>query len=142
MLLDPLVATGFIYQIGATDPNFASVLLPNIGNSSPYQVYTWNGTAFVFDTSLAANTLLNFGPGGVSEFEVLGIDPSLALDPNNATDFITQLTFTGTGNFTGTMTPITTAVPEPSTWAMMILGFVGIGFMSYRRKSRPALIAA
>ena len=30
------------------------------------------------------------------------------------------------------------AVPEPSTWAMMILGFVGLGFMSYRRKSRPA----
>ena len=29
-----------------------------------------------------------------------------------------------------------TAVPEPSTWAMMILGFAGIGFMAYRRKSR------
>jgi hypothetical protein len=26
------------------------------------------------------------------------------------------------------------AVPEPSTWAMMILGFMGIGFMAYRRK--------
>jgi outer membrane lipase/esterase len=26
------------------------------------------------------------------------------------------------------------AVPEPSTWAMMILGFAGIGFMAYRRK--------
>jgi len=26
-------------------------------------------------------------------------------------------------------------VPEPSTWAMMILGFVGVGFMAYRRKS-------
>jgi hypothetical protein len=142
ILLDPLVATGFIYQTGATDPNFASVLLPNIGNSSPYQVYTRNGTAFVFDTNLAANTLLNFGPGGVSEFEVLGIDPSLALDPSNATDFVTQLTFTGDGNFTGTMTPITTAVPEASTWAMMILGFVGLGFMSYRRKLKPALMAA
>jgi hypothetical protein len=31
---------------------------------------------------------------------------------------------------------ISTAVPEPSTWAMMILGFFGIGFMAYRRKSR------
>ena len=30
------------------------------------------------------------------------------------------------------------AVPEPSTWAMLILGFAGIGFMAYRRKSRPA----
>jgi hypothetical protein len=26
-------------------------------------------------------------------------------------------------------------VPEPSTWAMMILGFLGLGFMAYRRKS-------
>jgi outer membrane lipase/esterase len=25
-------------------------------------------------------------------------------------------------------------VPEPSTWAMMLLGFAGIGFMAYRRK--------
>jgi hypothetical protein len=34
------------------------------------------------------------------------------------------------------------AVPEPSTWAMMILGFAGVGFMAYRRKSEPALMAA
>jgi hypothetical protein len=39
----------------------------------------------------------------------------------------------------GTLSP---AVPEPSTWAMMILGFAGIGFMAYRRKSKPALMAA
>jgi choice-of-anchor C domain-containing protein len=27
-----------------------------------------------------------------------------------------------------------TAVPEPSTWAMMLLGFGGLGFAGYRRK--------
>jgi hypothetical protein len=27
------------------------------------------------------------------------------------------------------------AVPEPSTWAMMILGFCGLGFMTSRKKS-------
>ena len=27
-------------------------------------------------------------------------------------------------------------VPEPSTWAMMILGFIGVGFMAYRRKDK------
>jgi PEP-CTERM motif len=37
---------------------------------------------------------------------------------------------------------IAAAVPEPSTWAMMILGFAGVGFMAYRRKSKPALMAA
>ena len=31
------------------------------------------------------------------------------------------------------------AVPEPSTWAMMILGFLGVGFMAHRRKSNTAL---
>ena len=30
------------------------------------------------------------------------------------------------------------AVPEPSTWAMMILGFLGVGFVSYRRSTKPA----
>jgi len=27
------------------------------------------------------------------------------------------------------------AVPEPSTWAMMILGFAGLGFVAYRRRN-------
>jgi hypothetical protein len=33
------------------------------------------------------------------------------------------------------------AVPEPSTWAMMILGFAGIGAMTYRRR-KSAMLAA
>jgi hypothetical protein len=36
---------------------------------------------------------------------------------------------------------IASPVPEPSTWAMMILGFVGIGAMTYRRR-KSALLAA
>jgi hypothetical protein len=43
------------------------------------------------------------------------------------------------GNF---LIQVADAVPEPSTWAMMIVGFAGVGFMAYRRKSKPALIAA
>lgn len=31
------------------------------------------------------------------------------------------------------------AVPESSTWAMMILGFAGVGFMAYRRNSQASL---
>jgi hypothetical protein len=32
-----------------------------------------------------------------------------------------------------------TAVPEASTWAMLLLGFAGIGFTAYRRRSARAL---
>jgi PEP-CTERM motif len=30
---------------------------------------------------------------------------------------------------------VSSAVPEPSTWAMMILGFLGLGFVAHRRKN-------
>jgi hypothetical protein len=33
-------------------------------------------------------------------------------------------------------TNVAAAAPEPATWAMMILGFIAVGFVSYRR-SRP-----
>jgi PEP-CTERM motif len=33
------------------------------------------------------------------------------------------------------------AIPEPSTWAMLLLGFAGISFMAYRRKNETALRA-
>jgi hypothetical protein len=137
--IDPDIATGYIYQTGLGNPNFASVSLPNIGNSGPYSLFLWNGTSWVFNTTLAANTIFNFGALGVDRFEVLGIDPSLGLDPNNPVAFVTALTFVGTGDFTGTMTPVVTAaVPEASTWAMMIFGFTGIGVMTYRRRKAAA----
>ncbi|MGY3346705.1 MULTISPECIES: PEPxxWA-CTERM sorting domain-containing protein [unclassified Bradyrhizobium] len=33
------------------------------------------------------------------------------------------------------------AVPEPSTWAMMVLGFAGVGFMAHRRRQSTAMTA-
>jgi PEP-CTERM motif len=36
---------------------------------------------------------------------------------------------------------VTATAPEPSTWAMMLLGFAGLGFAGYR-KSRKAAISA
>jgi hypothetical protein len=41
---------------------------------------------------------------------------------------------------TNAASPLADAVPEPSTWAMMLLGFVGLGLTGYRqrRKASPA----
>jgi hypothetical protein len=48
-------------------------------------------------------------------------------------------TSTLTGNVAATLTP---AVPEPATWAMMILGFAGVGFMAYRRRKLSMALSA
>jgi hypothetical protein len=37
------------------------------------------------------------------------------------------------GVITYTFTPAVAAVPEPSTWAMMVLGFAGLGYAGYRK---------
>jgi hypothetical protein len=35
----------------------------------------------------------------------------------------------------------TPGVPEPSTWAMMLLGFAGLGFLGYRQTAKARLAA-
>jgi hypothetical protein len=51
----------------------------------------------------------------------------------NGDDQVTSATFS---NISLTDSPAVQAVPEPSTWAMMVLGFAGVGLLSYRRTRR------
>ena len=37
--------------------------------------------------------------------------------------------------FTNATTSVTPSVPEPSTWVMMALGFVALGYAGFRRKA-------
>jgi hypothetical protein len=41
----------------------------------------------------------------------------------------------------GFISTVATDVPEPSTWAMMLIGFAGIGAITYRRR-KSAMLAA
>jgi hypothetical protein len=50
------------------------------------------------------------------------------------TNVITGITFSSTQKAFEFDNLTLSAVPEPSTWAMMLLGFAGLGFMAYRRK--------
>ena len=131
-LLDPLVAIGYEFAIGAGDPLFASILLPDLGNFL-YQLYLWNGTDWIFDSALAALSHFAFEGPGVDRFRIMGIDPLLALDPNNPTAFVTEVSFAGSGRFTGTMTAITAEIPEPSSIILLGLGLLGLAHI--RRKS-------
>ena len=98
--IDPSVAIGYTYQTGSDDPNFASVQLPNIQTDDFDLSYFLDG---LWQTALVApGGTFYFPSGGVSSFDVTGIDPSLMLNPDDATAFVTGLTFTASGSFTGT----------------------------------------
>jgi len=59
----------------------------------------------------------------------------------NASAYVDPI-ITSPGNNVYFSSGITGAVPEPSTWAMMLLGFAGVGFMAYRRKPKLTPMAA
>jgi len=109
---------------------------------------TENGVAFetAFPAStLSETTLINYLTNIADGSDIntfAGSDPSafgFALGSSfSAIAFSDgQLIGTGTSSLT-----YASAAPEPSTWAMMILGFCGLGCMTYRRKSKPAFLAA
>lgn len=48
----------------------------------------------------------------------------------------------GLGSYGGNLTFIPTAVPEPGTWAMMLLGFGAVGVSMRRRRRSTAMLQA
>jgi hypothetical protein len=70
--IDPAVATGFVYTIGAGNPNFATVVLPALQGSEPYTISWDNGQHK--EQVFGGNTFnfLTTDPLGVSSFTVKG----------------------------------------------------------------------
>jgi hypothetical protein len=135
--IDPLVAIGYDYAIGSGNPNFASVIFPNIGDGK-FELH-FEGTSGPEIMMVEAGDQFFFRAGGVSTFSVRGIEESAGLDPNNVTAFVTGLTFVSEGAFTGTMTPLTVfVVPEPETYALMLIGVSFVGYAARRGSKRFA----
>lgn len=128
--IDPVVAIGYEYAIGQGDPLFRSVVLPDVGDGW-YDLWLDDGQGgYLFGTTLQAGTEYFFGNLGARRFKVLGIETSAMLDPGNASAFVTQLTFSGDGRFTGTMTPITVEIPEPSSVLLVLSALLALSARS------------
>jgi hypothetical protein len=86
----------------------------------------------------------HLGPGGYSTFAASNAnDPALTVSSSWTLQVFN-------GNITVPLDyqvhvdvflpPGVSAVPEPSTWIMMILGFAAFGFMAYRRNLKPSAL--
>ena len=65
------------------------------------------------------------------------IDLGSSLEPDIDLTFAYNLVADGSGGF-GFDFAVGGAVPETSTWAMMLVGFGGLGFIGYRRALRTS----
>lgn len=132
--IDPVYATGFDYVLGAGGPNIADVLFPALSSDADgYEIYDLAGNLL----GTVGSGIFTFTDGGVRGFKVRGID---GLEQGAA--FVTGLSFTGAGNVSITQTPVlSSGVPEPGTWMMMIAGFGAAGTAMRRRRTPRAAIA-
>jgi len=135
-----------VTSLNGGDRNFLGRVL----DQCPFLEEEWKTSARAECFSVPTRTLVKF-----SESEASNHTPSLA-DFTTTTpelkfsvhtggqifdkgpDGVAPIGFGFEAEFFGTIP----AVPEPATWAMLILGFAGIGFMAYHQKSKPALMAA
>jgi len=95
----------------------------------------FNGFNFNYDFAFA-NDIYELKVSGGSLSVVLASDPL-------GHSFVNGYVNIGDSSLTGQtpFIPQVAAVPEPSTWAMMIFGFAGVGFMAYRRRNQAAALA-
>jgi PEP-CTERM motif len=136
------------FSISFPTPNAQSYDLAFVNSLTSPNDYVYFGYDTVSNTFLPASVNGGQGPfSGIlagAHWAGSGVDTGFFIDPlvgqadpaGTGADGIT----TGYSPYTGATGPISAsvvieAVPEPSTWAMMILGFCGLGFVAYRKKA-------
>lgn len=147
----------FVYDnnlVPGAGSGFVNVFLSSFPNVVPSISFSVNGHNFTVTDPNAAiqynngqfngfsiNDEFNFS-GNAYVLQVNGgiISVVLASDPIGHS-YVNGYVNIGNASLTGQtpFVPQVAAIPEPSTWAMMILGFASIGFMVYRRRNAPAM---
>jgi hypothetical protein len=94
---------GWVWAASPNSPKFATLEIPELNNPNPFHIYIWNGTSYTFYQDLKPLTWLQFPEGGVSKFEILGVNPALNINPlGHSVIFGITFSTSGTANFTRT----------------------------------------
>jgi hypothetical protein len=148
----PEPAQGVFSIIGSpaySGSGFAVLNMNAIVDGASYSIQTGLGTcpagycgSFPYVTDNVYGS--HHGPGGYSTFQISDLsNPTLTISSNwnlqvfqgsivVPADYQVQINVS--------LPAGVSAVPEPSTWAMMLLGFMGLGLMAYRCRSKMSTI--
>ncbi|WP_426442504.1 PEP-CTERM sorting domain-containing protein [Bradyrhizobium genosp. P] len=129
-------------------PSVTTALSPlasnaNLANAITLNAYSAGGTLLGQFSTAAGQTLDQVAGGVGGSGLVFGLTPAeqtelnnlIATNPGNEV-FTVGATFANAqgGVDVIQVASLASSVPEPATWAMIVIGFAGLGFMSYRRR--------
>jgi len=125
-------------SLGAVSNSFSLNLVstPNTGTDEQQADYVYFPSSFGSSTFDIAGTVYTVK---LVDFE--NITGNGFLD-SNSTQLHVLEQGTASADLFAEVTSRVPTVPEPSTWAMMMIGFAGLGWFAYRRKTSPDLWAA
>ena len=117
------------FPIGEHEPTGSATVM--IGTNATGQITSWT----ISEGYFAAYPITEFS--ATYTVTTTNTADTVSLLADNDLGFAPPGYTTGTGSFG----PAVAAVPEPSTWAMMLIGFLGLGVMAYRRRTQTAFDA-
>lgn len=128
----------FAFTIGGsgsalTDAQVSTILLNGIQNVSFGVTAGCPGCGIFLDLNDAAHRFVQTQSDPIEQWALLA---PLVLGPGPHTIFANGTVTGPTGSYSGTLNvQAAPSVPEPATWAMMLVGFAGVG-MALRRSRR------
>jgi hypothetical protein len=152
----PAELSSFISTLSSTGPGTLTLMASSTDNSAPIgsalpfltSFNQLSSTGFLIteasyvsnsDLAFATTSLLAASPIFTNTSSLQSVNLGNVVNPYSITEIFT-FTTTGTAATNGSSIGVIAGVPEPATWAMMILGFLGVGFMAYRGKGRAPAI--
>jgi hypothetical protein len=116
--------------------NDVSIIGQTNASSAAYGGSTTSGSTISFTSDF-----LNFAPMSDYDFSIslTSLTPLLFAQPGSA---LRSFEAYSTGSFSAEPAPAISAIPEPSVWGLMIVGFGLVGFQSRRRRTATLSVAA